>query len=98
MRCVLMDEVEVGEKCVLSGCVLGRRARVGNGAVLKDVEVQGGFIVEPGTEAKNEKMMVFAGLEDDDDSNDEETAGESGAEADTGEEDTGGGEGMEFGS
>ena len=98
VRCVLMDEVEVGEKCVLSGCVLGRRARVGNGAVLKDVEVQGGFIVEPGTEAKNEKMMVFAGLEDDDDSNDEEMAGEGGAGSGTGEEDTGGGEGMEWGS
>lgn len=77
-RCVLMDEVEVGEKCVLSGCVLGRRTRIGKGAVLKDVEVQGGFVVEAGTEAKNEKMMVFTGLEDDqdaDDANDEEMAG-----------------------
>lgn len=67
-RCVLMDEAEVGEKCVLSGCVLGRRARVGKGSVLKDVEVQGGFAVEAGTEAQNEKMMVFAGFEDDPDS------------------------------
>lgn len=94
-RCVLMDEVEVGEKCVLSGCVLGRRTRIGKGAVLRDVEVQGGFVVEAGTEAKNEKMMVFAGLEDDqddDDDNDEEMAGV--AEASAGEKETGG-EGIE---
>lgn len=75
-RCVLMDEVEVGEKCVLSGCVLGRRARVGKGSVLKDVEVQGGFVIEAGTEAKNEKMMVFAGFEDDDDDDDDDGSDE----------------------
>lgn len=95
LRCVLMDEVEVGEKCLLNGCVLGRRTRIGNGAVLKDVEVQGGFVVEAGTQAKDEKMMAFAGLEDDqdeDDDNDEEMAGVAGASA--GEKETGG-EGME---
>lgn len=89
VRCVLMDEVEVGEKCVLSGCVLGRRAQIGKGAVLKDVEVQGGFVVEAGTEAKNEKMMVFTGLEenqDDDYSNDEEMTGVDEAGAAAGEE------------
>lgn len=96
-RCVLMDEVEVGEKCVLSGCVLGRRTRIGKGAVLKDVEVQGGFVVEPGTEAKNEKMMVFTGLEDDQDDDDGNNDEEMAAGTGTGEEEETDvvGEGME---
>ena len=69
---MLMDEVEVGEKCVLSGCVLGRRSRIGAGATLRDVEVQGGFVVEAGADAKGEKMMVFDSLEEDADANGEE--------------------------
>lgn len=107
-RCLLMDEVEVGDKCVLSGCVLGRRARIGKGAVLKDVEVQGGFVVEAGLEAKNEKMMVFAGLEeddqhddDDDDDDDDKDGGndeEMEARYGTSAEKQGDGEGMEWGS
>lgn len=85
-----MDEVEVGEKCVLSGCVLGRRSRIGAGATLRDVEVQGGFMVEAGTDAKGEKMMVFDGLEDDSNANgEEETKGEAESKVD---------EGMEWGS
>lgn len=60
-----MEEVEVGEKVVMSGCIVGRRARIGDGAVLKDCEVQGGFVVEAGTEVANEKFMAFEGLDDD---------------------------------
>lgn len=59
-----MEEVTVGEKVIMSGCIVGRRARIGDGAVLKDCEVQGGFVVEAATEAANEKFMAFEGLDD----------------------------------
>lgn len=72
MRCLLMDGAEVGENCQLTGCILGRRCRIeGGGAkddaktVLKDCEVQDGFVVEWGTESKDEKFMRFEGLSDD---------------------------------
>lgn len=66
-RCVVMDEVEVGEKVVMTGAVVGSRARVGKGCVLLEgTEVQPGFCVEEGTEGgKGEKFMGFEGLEDD---------------------------------
>lgn len=91
VRCLLMDEVEVGEKCVLSGCVLGRRSRVGAGATLRDVEVQGGFVVEAGADAKGEKMMVFDGLEDDEGDGREEGEGDGHGDGD-GEDGGDGGE------
>lgn len=75
-RSVLMDEVVVGEKVVMSGCVVGRRVRVGDGAVLKDCEVQGGFVIEAKTEAAGEKFMAFDGL-DDESGDDEGMEGES---------------------
>ena len=82
----------MGERCVLSGCVVGRRVRVGKGAVLRDVEVQGGFVVEEGVEVKGEKMMAFEALEEEDG----EGEGEEGKER---ERESGGeGEGMEWGS
>ncbi|KAL8716615.1 MAG: hypothetical protein Q9225_006074 [Loekoesia sp. 1 TL-2023] len=66
-KCVLMDEVEVGEKTVLTGVVVGARARVRKDCKLGEgCEVQPGFVVEEGTEGKGEKFMVFTGLEDDD--------------------------------
>ena len=83
LQSVLMEEVDIGERAVLTGCVVGRRARVGKGAVLTDCEVQGGFIVEEGTEAKNEKFMAFEGMdeedggEQDDGKLEEETANEA---------------------
>lgn len=77
---VLMEEVDIGERVVLSGCVIGRRARVGKGSVLMDCEVQGGFIVEEGTEAKGEKFMAFDGMDEDEGEDDgelgEEQAGQ----------------------
>ncbi|KAI4124955.1 MAG: hypothetical protein LQ338_004538 [Usnochroma carphineum] len=67
-KCVLMDEVEVGEKAVLTGVVVGPRARVGKECKLGEgCEVQPGFVVEERTEAKGEKFMVFEGLDEEDD-------------------------------
>ncbi|KAK4996726.1 Translation initiation factor eIF-2B subunit gamma [Elasticomyces elasticus] len=70
-RCLFMDGVTVGENVQLSGCIVGRRARIDGGGAkdedktkLTDCDVQGGFAVEWGTEAKNEKFMVFEGLSD----------------------------------
>lgn len=67
-----MEEVDIGERVVLTGCVVGRRARVGKGAVLTDCEIQGGFVVEEGTEAKGEKFMAFEGMDEDEGEQDEE--------------------------
>ncbi|KAL8918208.1 MAG: hypothetical protein Q9208_007484 [Pyrenodesmia sp. 3 TL-2023] len=65
IKCVLMDEVEVGEKAVLTGVVVGARARVGKECKLGEgCEVQPGFVVEDGTEGKGEKFMVFEGLDE----------------------------------
>jgi translation initiation factor eIF-2B subunit gamma len=66
LRCLLMEGVEVGNNVQLTDCILGRRCRVEGGMAkaedrtnLKDCEVQDGFVVEWGTEAKNEKFMRF---------------------------------------
>jgi translation initiation factor eIF-2B subunit gamma len=64
-RCVVMDGVVVGPRAVLTGCIIGRRAKIGSECVLKDCEVQDGNIVPDETDAKNEKFMVFEGLDDD---------------------------------
>ncbi|EZF78378.1 hypothetical protein H105_00535 [Trichophyton soudanense CBS 452.61] len=64
-RCLLMDGAVVGERCQLVGCIIGRRSKLGRDCVLKDCEVQNGNIVPADTDAKNEKFMVFEGLEDD---------------------------------
>lgn len=69
---VLMEEVDIGERAVLTGCVVGRRARVCKGAILTDCEIQGGFVVEEGTEAKGEKFMVFEGMDEEQEEQDEE--------------------------
>ncbi|KAI9810646.1 MAG: hypothetical protein M1832_001221 [Thelocarpon impressellum] len=63
-RCVLMDDVVVGERAQLSGCVLGKRCSIGREAVLRDCEVQEGYAVPDKSDAKNEKFMVFEGLDD----------------------------------
>ena len=61
-----MDGVQVGERAVLQGCIVGRRAVIGKNARLTDCEVQDGFVVADGLEAKGEKMSVFEGLGEDD--------------------------------
>ena len=61
-RCVLFDGAVIGEHCQLTGCIIGR-SHVGKQSVLIDCEVQEGNVIADETEAKNEKFMVFEGLE-----------------------------------
>jgi translation initiation factor eIF-2B subunit gamma len=63
-RCVLMDGVVIGERCQLTGCIIGRRSQIGRESVLKECEVQDGNVVPEDTDAKNEKFMVFEGLDE----------------------------------
>lgn len=93
LQSVLMEEVEIGERAVLTGCIVGRRARVGKGAILTDCEVQGGFVVEEGTEAKGEKFMVFEGMDEENDDQDDALEGEE-EEEEEGRENEVGGVGM----
>ncbi|KAL2015153.1 hypothetical protein VTK56DRAFT_6196 [Thermocarpiscus australiensis] len=62
-QCLLMDGAVVGRGCRLTRCVLGRRSEVGEGCVLTECEVQENLLVEPRTEAKDEKFMSSSGLE-----------------------------------
>lgn len=71
-RCLLMEGAVVGENCRLSDCILGRRCKVEGGprmdeekTDLRNCEVQEGNVVPWGTDAKNEKFMVFEGLSED---------------------------------
>ncbi|KAJ5167498.1 uncharacterized protein N7482_006279 [Penicillium canariense] len=66
-RCLIMDGATVNSSCTLTGCIIGRRAVIGKDSVLKDSEVGDGYLVEDETDAKNEKFMIFEGLEDDED-------------------------------
>lgn len=59
-----MDGAQIGEKSVISGCVVGKKAVVGKGVTLKDCEVADGKDIAAGTEAKNEKFLV-GGLDED---------------------------------
>ncbi|RDH19295.1 eukaryotic translation initiation factor subunit eIF2B-gamma [Aspergillus niger ATCC 13496] len=66
-RCVVMDGAVVESRAQLTGCLIGRRARIGRECVLKDCEVQDANVVPEETDAKNEKFMVFEGLDDEGD-------------------------------
>ena len=74
-RCLLMDGVVVGEGCHLTGSIIGRRARLGSKSILSDCEVQDGNVIPDETEAKNEKFMVFDGLDASDAEGEEEPEG-----------------------
>ena len=63
-RCLLMDGVVLEEGVSLADCTLGPRAKVGKGSRLVGCSVQGGFVVEAGTESKGETMVGFEGLEE----------------------------------
>lgn len=65
-RCLVMDGAVVGPRCQLTGCIIGRRSKIGRECVLKDCEVQDGNAVPDETDAKNEKFMVFEGLDTED--------------------------------
>lgn len=71
-RCVVMENVSVGPNVTLTGCVLGKGCSIPGGDVkdkdktrLTDCEVQNGFVVEWGTEAKGREFVHFEALEDD---------------------------------
>lgn len=57
-----MEGAVIEEKAVLSGTVIGRRARVGRESELKDCFVEEGFVVPAETTARSE---VFAGFDED---------------------------------
>ncbi|CAZ86116.1 unnamed protein product [Tuber melanosporum] len=63
--CVLMDGASVAEGAKLEGCTVGRKAIVGVKANLKDCEIAENFVVDEGTEAKNERFVLFTGLDAD---------------------------------
>jgi translation initiation factor eIF-2B subunit gamma len=70
-KCLLMEGVVIGDNVGLTGCILGKRCRLDGGprqsddkTELENCEVQGGFVVSWGTEAKGEKFMLFEGLDD----------------------------------
>lgn len=74
-----MDGVVLEEGVSIADCILGPRAKVGKGGRLVGCNVQGGFVVEDGVEAKGETMVGFEGLEEGED-------GELGVELGDGEE------------
>lgn len=77
--------VGAGEEEVGKGKRKGKREEEDEGerTVLKDCEIQGGYAVPWGTEAKGEKMMAFEGLEDEE--GDEGFGGDDGMEPEAGE-------------
>lgn len=56
-RCVILDNVAISERCVLTGCIVGSRSLVGKNSVLEDSEVREGYTVGEQTEAKGEILM-----------------------------------------
>jgi len=72
-----MEGAVVEEKAVLTGCVIGRRARIGREAELRDCSVQEGFVVPAKTASKGEIFAGFdegAAMDDEGDDDDEEEA------------------------
>ena len=66
-----MDGAQIGEKAVISGSVIGKKAVIGKGSKLKDCEVQDGMVVGEGVDVKNEKFLV-GGFEEGDDFGEED--------------------------
>lgn len=58
-----MDNVVIEERVTLTGCVLGRRCKIGRGAELRDCQVQDGYAIGEATTSKGE---VFAGFDEGD--------------------------------
>ena len=56
-RCVILDNVAISERCVLTGCIVESRSLVGKNSVLEDSEVREGYTVGEQTEAKGEILM-----------------------------------------
>lgn len=53
-----MDGAVVGDKCVLSGSVVGKRVVLGREVKLTDCEVQDGMVLGEGVVGKGEKYLV----------------------------------------
>ena len=69
-----MDGAKLEDGAVLIGTIVGKGAKVGKKANLVDCVVQGGMVVDEGTEGKGETFMGFeggGGLEDEVGSGDE---------------------------
>ncbi|KAJ5578751.1 eukaryotic translation initiation factor subunit eIF2B-gamma [Penicillium hispanicum] len=66
-RCLVMDGAVIGERCQLTGCIVGKRSNIGRESIMKDCEIQHGNVIPEETDAKNEKFMVFEGLDEDED-------------------------------
>ncbi|KAJ5100032.1 eukaryotic translation initiation factor subunit eIF2B-gamma [Penicillium argentinense] len=66
-KCVILPYAVVGEKAVVTGTIVGRHSKIGRDSVLKDCEVDNGYVVPDDTDAKAEKFMHFGGLDDEDD-------------------------------
>ncbi|WFD35882.1 Translation initiation factor eIF-2B subunit gamma [Malassezia cuniculi] len=64
MRCVIMDNVTIGESSKLENCIVGSNAQIGERAQLKESDIGPHYVVERGTESKNEKL-VYTPDEDD---------------------------------
>lgn len=62
-RCVVMEGAVVESRAHLTGCVIGRRARIGRESVLRDCEVQDAHVVPGRMEARDQKFMVCDGME-----------------------------------
>lgn len=53
-----MDGARIEDGVTLHGCVVGKKAVVGKGCVLRDCEVQDGMVLKAGVEGKGEKFLV----------------------------------------
>lgn len=59
IRCVLMEGAVVEARAQLTGCIIGRHARIGREAVLRDCEVQDANALPEMIDAKGQRFMVF---------------------------------------
>ncbi len=58
-----MDGATIGEKTVLTGTLVGKKAKIGKGCGLVGCEVQDANVLGEGVEGKGEKYLV-GGFED----------------------------------
>jgi translation initiation factor eIF-2B subunit gamma len=59
-----MDGATIGERCVLTGTVVGKKANIGKGCTLTGCEVQDGNALGDGTDGKKGEKFLVGGLED----------------------------------
>lgn len=59
IRCVVMEGAVIEARVQLTGCVIGKRARIARGCILWDCEVQDCNIVPAKVDGRDQKFMVF---------------------------------------